>query len=130
MKRSFFLPFLIGLLLISLIVIACSPEQEPAGLTSPTPEPASEEVEAQESEAEEPVAPPTEVVPTEPSDEAPSDPTDTPVAEPTEESAVEPTATLAPTAEEEVAFNGPYENTYFRGSAAAPVTLIDYSDFL
>lgn len=125
MKRSFLL-----LLLISLIVIACSPEQEPAGITSSTPEPASEQVEAQESEVEEPVAPPTEVVSTEPSDESPSDPTETPVAEQTEETAVEPTATLAPTVEEEVAFNGPYENTYFRGSAAAPVTLIDYSDFL
>jgi hypothetical protein len=56
-------------------------------------------------------------------------------AEPT---AVPPTATVEPEAtlqhdsstDEAVAFNGVYENSYFRGSADAPVTIIDYSDFL
>ncbi len=33
-------------------------------------------------------------------------------------------------ADEAVAFNGPYENSYFRGAADAPVTILDYSDFL
>jgi hypothetical protein len=44
----------------------------------------------------------------------------------------EPAPTVEPTAVtvEEPAINGPYEKTYFRGSANAPVTLIDYSDFL
>lgn len=35
---------------------------------------------------------------------------------------------LAPT--EGVVINGQYDKTYFRGSASAPVTIIDYSDFL
>ena len=56
-------------------------------------------------------------------------------AEPT---ALPPTTTADPdsagqqdsTADETVAINGVYENSYFRGSADAPVTLIDYSDFL
>lgn len=125
MKRSFPLLFL-----LALIVVACSQASEPATTIPPTPEPATEEAKALESEVEQPGAAPTEVVPTEASTETPSDPTDTPVIEPTEETTVEPTATLAPTVEEETIFNGLYENTYFRGSAAAPVTLIDYSDFL
>ncbi len=125
MKRSFPLLFL-----LALIVAACSPTSELTKTVPPTLEPATEETEALESEVEQPGAAPTEVVPTEASTETPSDPTDTPVLELTEETAVDPTTTLAPTAEEETIFNGPYENTYFRGSAAAPVTLIDYSDFL
>jgi len=51
---------------------------------------------------------------------------------------VPPTATVEPEAtgqqdsstDEAVAINGVYENSYFRGSADAPVTIIDYSDFL
>lgn len=125
MKRSFLLLFL-----LALIVVACSQASEPATTIPPTPEPATEEAKALESEVEQPGTAPTEVFPTEASTETPSDPTDTPVIEPTEETTVEPTATLAPTVEEETIFNGLYENTYFRGSAAAPVTLIDYSDFL
>jgi len=44
----------------------------------------------------------------------------------------EPAPTVEPTAVpvEEPTINGPYEKTYFRGSGSAPVTLIDYSDFL
>jgi hypothetical protein len=125
MKRSFPLLFL-----LALIVAACSQASEPATTIPPTLEPATEEAKALESEVQQPGAAPTEVIPTESSTETLSDPTDTPVIEPTEETTVDPTATLAPTAEEETIFNGPYENTYFRGSAAAPVTLIDYSDFL
>ena len=56
-------------------------------------------------------------------------------AEPT---VLPPTTTAEPdsagqqdsTADEAVTINGVYENSYFRGSADAPVTLIDYSDFL
>ena len=125
MKRSFPILFL-----LAFIVVACSPASESAATIPPTPEPATEGAEALESEVEQPGAALTEVVPTEASTKTPSSPTDTPVVEPTEETSVEPTATLAPTAEEEAIFNGPYENTYFRGSAAAPVTMIDYSDFL
>ena len=42
---------------------------------------------------------------------------------------VEETNTAEPVSTEEP-FSGAYENTYFRGSELAPVTLIDYSDFL
>ena len=58
-----------------------------------------------------------------------------PTAEPTAEPptlTVEPDLTRQPETpvEETVAFNGFYENSYFRGSADAPVTILDYSDFL
>lgn len=44
---------------------------------------------------------------------------------------IAPTAEPSPTQpEQEVAFNGQFENTYFRGAANAPITIIDYSDFL
>lgn len=33
-------------------------------------------------------------------------------------------------AEEAIAVNGPYEQTFFRGRSDAPITMIDYSDFL
>jgi hypothetical protein len=97
--------------------------------------------------------PPTEVQPTEivatapPATELPAvaevetaiEPEHTVPAEITAEpTAVPPTATAEPeaagqqesTTDEVVAINGVYENSYFRGSADAPVTLIDYSDFL
>ncbi|MCI0396246.1 MAG: hypothetical protein L0332_36295 [Chloroflexi bacterium] len=41
-----------------------------------------------------------------------------------------PAAAPSPTPTTGAQVNGNYENTYFRGSAGAPVTLIDYSDFL
>jgi hypothetical protein len=44
--------------------------------------------------------------------------------------AVLPTATPLPAATATVMVDGPYEGTYFRGFADAPITLIDYSDFL
>jgi hypothetical protein len=125
MKRSFSV-----LLLLGLIVVACSPQQEAAETPSPTPAPTIEESEAQESQIEGLGAVPTEAIPTEPPFETPVDPTSSPVIEPTEVTAIEPTATLVASAGEEAIFNGPYENTYFRGSAVAPVTMIDYSDFL
>jgi hypothetical protein len=116
--------------MLGLIVVTCSPQQETAETPSPTPAPTIEESEAQESQIEGQGAVSTEVIPTEPPFETPVDPTSSPVIEPTEVTAIEPTATLVTSAGEKANFNGPYENTYFRGSAAAPVTMIDYSDFL
>lgn len=49
---------------------------------------------------------------------------------PTATAQVDPTGQPVATVEQAVAVNGAYENSYFRGSADAPVTLIDYSDFL
>lgn len=61
----------------------------------------------------------------------------------TEVALAEPTLTAIPTREEETSgddngeaqenpavFNGVYGESYFRGAETAPVTIIDYSDFL
>jgi hypothetical protein len=127
-----------ALLLFVLLLVACSPgATEPAATLLP---------ETQEEAAA--VAAPTDTpLPEIPTTAAePSAPTAIPtaeaaasaVAEPTEAAAsavaasavaVEP-ATVEPEPVEASAVNGPYEGTYFRGSADAPVTMIDYSDFL
>jgi hypothetical protein len=57
---------------------------------------------------------------------------------PAEPTALPPSATSEPDlagqqesdVPEAVTFNGVYENSYFRGAADAPVTILDYSDFL
>lgn len=68
---------------------------------------------------------PAALIPTEPAATPAANPTDAPA-----EIAPDATASL-PTAEPTVAFNGKNEDgTFFRGRADAPVTLIDYSDFL
>lgn len=41
-----------------------------------------------------------------------------------------PTEALATATSEPVLVDGPYEQTFFRGRADAPLTMIDYSDFL
>jgi PBP1b-binding outer membrane lipoprotein LpoB len=50
--------------------------------------------------------------------------TATATAEPTAIPEAPATATTSPQ------FNGEYEDTFYRGSATAPITMIDYSDFL
>jgi hypothetical protein len=62
---------------------------------------------------------------------------ETPSAQLSQEGATSPTTppTVAPTEAPAVETaeprrNGTYEGTYFRGLATAPVTMIDYSDFL
>ena len=118
------------ILLLLFIVAACSPAPDSAATVPPTPESSIKVDEVPENGIDQPAVSPTEVAPTEAPTESLDDPTATPVIEPTEEPTAEPIATIVLTPEEEVVFNGPYENTYFRGSATAPVTLIDYSDFL
>jgi hypothetical protein len=113
-------------LLMALLVAACSQATEPA-----TTEPAADPATTAPVAADEPVAPTraaTESAPaTEPAqatvekpENAQQQPTNLPA---------EPSVTVPPPTEVAV-FNGAYENTYFRGSETAPVTLIDYSDFL
>ncbi len=58
---------------------------------------------------------------------SPAEPTDVP---PTATAEANSTGVQESSADESVVFNGVYENSYFRGSADAPITLIDYSDFL
>ena len=118
------------LLLILLLLAAC-------GGAEPTPTPPA--LPATQPQAEEPVAPaPTDLPPT----EVP-EPTDVPVPTdipaPTEAPEPEPEPTL-PAAEpslsplaapqEDAAFGRSEEGYFVRGRADAPITIIDYSDFL
>ncbi len=62
-------------------------------------------------------------------------PTASPVEQNTEQPVEAPTEIVATEVAETptslpVEINGQYENTYFRGLATAPITMIDYSDFL
>ena len=50
--------------------------------------------------------------------------TETTEAQQAPATATVPTATMAPV------INGEYEGTFYRGLASAPITMIDYSDFL
>ena len=108
----------------SKVIITATGLVEPAlELTSeePTVSAAEPTVEQQPTELPATESPPTELPPTEPPP-AEQPPTDQPPAD------QPPTAPPPTTAA--VSFNGSYEGTYFRGSPNAPVTLIDYSDFL
>lgn len=114
----------IFLLFLSLLLISCSSDtgelaasQTPVrieGSTSNPAAPSSTPVPATATTSAE--LSPVEVQPEEP---APAPP-------PTEAATAEP----APSPTEALVYNGPYEQTYFRGAAGAPVTIIDYSDFL
>jgi hypothetical protein len=113
-------------LLMAFLFAACSPAAEPATLEpvneNPTKTPVVEDEPAAPTAAATESASPAEPV------QATVEPPDTAQPQPTE-LPTEPTATELPPTEVAV-FNGAYENTYFRGSETAPVTLIDYSDFL
>ena len=120
------------LFMASLILSACG-GAEPSGQAA-TPQ--------QEDEGAASSTEPTEIPATAtdmPTEVATVIPTTTTQPEPTigEPEETEPAPLITPTAEpsptqpeQEVAFNGQFENTYFRGAANAPITIIDYSDFL
>jgi cytoskeletal protein RodZ len=125
---------LTGLLTIAWLLAACSPTN-----TVPSDQPAPVEQEAQEivEVLPEPTVTPEVVSPTTLTEQ----PMPTEVLEQAPPTATtEPTTTVEPmdvepsqepeSPEEEAQVNGLYENTYFRGSTDAPVTLIDFSDFL
>lgn len=109
-------------------------QSDPPPTTAPTEAPAIEPeatmIPITESTAvveEDPVVEVEQVAPTENAAPAVVEPTDVP---PTITAAVEPAEETEPVADDAEIYNGVYEYSYFRGSAAAPVTLIDYSDFL
>jgi hypothetical protein len=120
------------LLSLMLILAACSADEPVA--TVPATEVATE-IETQPTQI------PTEVIATDTEETAsipaeptpvpdPATPTAIPTATPPGEPAIGATVEVETPPTVEIIINGHYENTYFRGSETAPVTLIDYSDFL
>jgi hypothetical protein len=126
------------LLLIALLLAACGPGDGEPAATLPT--------EAQEEAEAVAVVATDTALPESPNTAAePERATAVPTAETAAETVAEPTAEAAeaaagaeapeqapaePEPAEAATVNGSYEGTYFRGSADAPVTMIDYSDFL
>jgi hypothetical protein len=130
---------LTGLLFVSWLLAACSQTNTmPTDPLTPVEQPAQEVVEV----LPEPTKIPILVSPTIPSE--PPTPTEaigleppTTAVEPTVtvepidvEPSTEPETIVKPAPDQPAQVNGSYEGTYYRGSADAPVTLIDYSDFL
>ncbi len=112
------------LLLLLLFLPACSTNAA-APTLAPTAEIAPSAAAVQPTSTLPTTNTPTALVPTEPAATTAANPTAAPA-----EIAPDATASL-PTTEPPVAFNGKNEDgTFFRGRADAPVTLIDYSDFL
>jgi len=112
------------LLLAAAALVACSsPAEAPAGQQGPI---RTEAVATPAATEEAPRPAPT-------GNSAQAAPTETPIGQEakasqpaTAEPASEPTATATARPQ----FNGEYEGTFYRGSAAAPITMVDYSDFL
>ena len=124
--------WIVWLLPLALILAACGADETAA--TLPPTEVVSE-VEAQPTqEAADSSAPSTQEPPPAPADPTavpePATPTAIPTSTPPAEPAVTATVEVEPPPTAEAVVNGQYENTYFRGSESAPVTLVDYSDFL
>ena len=117
----------VGLLALGLLLAACNGED---GTEGPDPTAAPTQPPGDVDDVELPAVP----TPPEATQEIDEGQTVAPTAAvPTEAGAnlVDPTATSEPAVEAEaVAVNGSYEETFFRGRADAPVTIIDYSDFL
>jgi hypothetical protein len=134
MKR----PIILIISLAGLLLGACSGEQS----IEPTPDTAFRtEVESTPQVTETAVLLPTEASTSQPSPptEAPTPAVidETPTGEATAEPSVviDPTATIEPTIEVEetavqVISGQTAEGAYFYGNPAAPVTLLDYSDFM
>lgn len=116
--------------LVLLALVACAPNIEPESENvAVAPEPTHLPQEA------ETVPPPTAVLlpPTAvPTEAPPTPPTAIPITQPTDEPAAEPTdvPTSEPAAETAVVAGRTDEGAFFFGVPDAPVTMIDYSDFL
>jgi hypothetical protein len=123
-KKQFFL-----LLVLILAIAACSGEKTASD--SPTETAVAQPAAAVATAAEPVVAgeptqqPATDTLTLEP---VPTVVEAIPETEPAEPQPTAVEAEPAPTVEAK--FNGRYELTYYRGSETAPVTMIDYSDFL
>ncbi|MGD8585172.1 MAG: hypothetical protein PVH65_17865 [Chloroflexota bacterium] len=129
MHRNVFVTVLI--VVIALLVGCSSTVEAPAGQQRSEPtEAATVQATVAKEAAPEPTdtaapAEPTETTTGQPEDAATQEPEAEPT--PTEE---QPTAEPLPTATDGPQFNGEYEETFYRGLATAPITMIDYSDFL
>lgn len=108
-----------------LLLAACGSAAE-----SPAPEATQEVVlEADILPAPSNTAPPAVPTAAPEGSESVETPQDAPATEAT--ASPQPTATEPPPAATSAPeFNGEYEGTYYRGLATAPITMIDYSDFL
>lgn len=121
---------LIGLsYVVSILLVACTSVAEaPSGQEEPTP---TQEMVMQSTAVD-------ELAPEATDTSAPAAPTETPTAEaqetetPASQPAEPATAAAQPTPTATMApeINGEYEDTFYRGLATAPITMIDYSDFL
>jgi PBP1b-binding outer membrane lipoprotein LpoB len=122
------------LLLGALISTGCGQTDTPPTAPPSTAAPTAETVATIPPTTEPPAEAEVETA-VEPEQAAPTESLTPSLAEPTD---VPPTATAVAdsagqqesSVAEPVVFNGVYENSYFRGAADAPVTMIDYSDFL
>jgi len=135
-KRLLPLCFLVVLTVAACSQAAESTPTEPAATDPAATEPAADLPTTTPVVENEPVAPTIAATESEPFTEptqATVEQPDSPEQQSTDLPVI-PTATVAPPTvappTEVVVFNGAYENTYFRGSESAPVTIIDYSDFL
>jgi hypothetical protein len=110
----------LGVLVMFLLLAACSQAEEVAPPTEAVAAVVPEATEAAEV-VEEPTA-----------SSLPDSPTNTPAPAESEPATAEavPTETTESAPAEEAQVNGRYETTYFRGLETAAVTMIDYSDFL
>jgi hypothetical protein len=130
---------LTGLLLFGWLLAACSPTNTaPTDPLTPVEQAAQEVVEVlpEPTETPEVVSPTTLAEPPTPT-EAIGQETPTMAVESTAtiepidvELGTEPEMLVEPEPDQPLQMNGSYESTYFRGSADAPVTLVDFSDFL
>lgn len=122
----------VGLWLALLLLAACSTSEESpaepqdlqptqAVASQSTPDLAATPVPTETSTPAEPTAEPAVV----------TQESATPMDQQTESATALPaTAEPQPTATAAPQFNGQYEDTFYRGLATAPITMIDYSDFL
>lgn len=122
----------VGLWLALLLLAACSTSEEsPAEAQDPQP---TQAVASQSTPDLAASAVPTDTsTPAEPTAEPAieSQESATPAGQQTEPATALPaTAEPQPTATAAPPFNGEYEGTFYRGLATAPITMIDYSDFL